>query len=282
MKLKSAAFRPSVAIELQYRRELLALINAMIKDYKGIIRIYSDKKEQVAIGADAKNTWLTTDVQARLDKLGKKWSKKFAEFADKKGKSFVDKILKQSDTQLLNTLKGMVAEQRLSLMGNSIPQPLQQSLNAHVAENISLIKSIPEQYLDRVQGSVTRIITTGGSIKQLTEEIMKYNGMSRRRAALIANDQTRKVFNSINLRRFEQIGIKKAEWVHSGGGKEPRPYHIRKWDGVSGKRDGHPNGLNGFIFNVDEPPVIDEKTGIRGLPAQLVNCRCVMRAVIDE
>ncbi|RIQ43658.1 phage head morphogenesis protein, partial [Bordetella avium] len=31
----------------------------------------------------------------------------------------------------------------------------------------------------------------------------------------------------------------------------------------------------------DNPPIIDKTTGERGLPGQLINCKCRMRPVID-
>jgi uncharacterized protein with gpF-like domain len=66
---------------------------------------------------------------------------------------------------------------------------------------------------------------------------------------------------------MQKIGIKKFKWRHSGGGAHPRPLHR--------------NVLNGNIYSFDDPPVIDEKTGQRGFPGQLINCRCVMISVIE-
>ena len=88
-------------------------------------------------------------------------------------------------------------------------------------------------------------------------------------------------FNTLSARRMASVGINKVRWIH-GFPKEPRPYHARVWDGKSGKKDGHPNGLNGFIFSLDNPPIIDEKTGERGLPGRLPFCSCRMEPVIDE
>ena len=53
--------------------------------------------------------------------------------------------------------------------------------------------------------------------------------------------------------------------------KEPRPHHITE----------APNGLNHGIFDLDDPPIIDPRTGERGYPGQLPYCRCVMCAVVD-
>lgn len=284
MILESKPLTPPKAIANVYGRDLINLIKAMIKDYKSILTIYKEKGDQVAIDADG--AWLTTDIQDRLSKLGKKWEKKFKEFANTQSPRVINKILKMSDTQLKSALAGFYSRERLELIGDVIPQPLQQTIKAHIAENVSLITSISSQYLERIQGAVTRSITGGGSLKQLTMEIYRYGDMELRRAKLIAVDQTRKVYSSINLRRFEQVGITKVKWLHTHGGKEVRPYHQRKWDGVSGLKDQHPNGLNNYIFDLNNPPVIQEAKGkqpeIRGFPGQLPFCSCIMRAVIDE
>ena len=172
-----------------------------------------------------------------------------------------------------------------SLAGSVIPRDMEQVIKASIMENVSLIRSIESKYFEQITGAVARSMQAGGSIKQLKQEILHYNGMTRRRADIIANDQSRKAYMSINLRNMAKAGIQKVEWVHSGGGYTVREYHYRKWDGVSGKDDGHPNGLNGFIFDIDKPPVIQEAKGkqqeIRGYPAQLPSCKCVMRAIVE-
>ena len=162
---------------------------------------------------------------------------------------------------------------------------------ASVYENVTLIKSLCDKFFEQITGSVVRSVQNGINIKQLTEEIFRYGEMTKKRARLIALDQTRKTYMAISRQNLKDAGFNKVMWRHSGGG-EPRPYHIRKWDGVSGKEDGHPNGLNGFIFDLNNPPVIEHayvtKTSKgtyrgerRGLPAELPNCKCVMVAILN-
>ena len=71
---------------------------------------------------------------------------------------------------------------------------------------------------------------------------------------------------NFNLDLYNQMGVKKFEWVHSHGAKEPRELHLR---------------LDGQIFDISNPPVIDNKTGQVGYPGQLINCGCVMKGVFD-
>jgi SPP1 gp7 family putative phage head morphogenesis protein len=75
------------------------------------------------------------------------------------------------------------------------------------------------------------------------------------------------MYNNLNASRMKAIGLNKYEWVHSGGGQRPREFH----------RDV----LNGQIFSLDDPPIIDEQTGERGIPSQLINCRCTMLPLLE-
>ena len=267
-----------------YARELMAMIREMAREFHDALAVYREKRDQITVD-DITGTWLTTDVEKRLKKLGDRWAERFKEYAEGKSPAMVKRILRQTDLQLKTTLKDWFSEERMTLISESVPTALKQSMKAHIAENVSLIRSIPAQYLERVQGAVTRAITGGVSYRQLVTEVARYQKMGLRRAELLAQDQVRKISTTLTVRRCEQVGIKRFMWVHSNAGKEPRPYHIRRWDGSSGKNNGHPNGLNGFLFDLAHPPVIQEAHGtqpeIRGYPAQLPYCRCQMVPVID-
>lgn len=280
MKVSSPFITPK-APEILYRNDLYKLVKAMIKDYKSVLTIYREKENQVAL--DAEGSWLTTDVMSRMDKLGAKWGKRFEEFAQTHSKKFVQKMLKLSNTQLKSMLKNWFSDERLELLGETIPVDLRQVVNANAAYNVSLISSIPIQYHDRIFGSLMRSITGGGSLKQLTIELNRYGVKSMKRAKLIAADQTNKVYQSITMFNCKRLGIQKMQWLHSHSDKDPRPLHIRKWDGKSSPDD--PNGLDGLIFDLDKPPLIQKAQGnlkaIHGYPKQLFGCSCLMRAVLE-
>lgn len=149
-----------------------------------------------------------------------------------------------------------------------------------IEANVNLIKTIPSQYFDKVQKAVEARTRGKMTRKALIQRIYNLGGITRRRAAMIADDQAAKACEAMMLARCRNAGVKRVVWLHTGTSVEPRDYHKRKWDGHSGKRNGRPNGLNGFVFNLNEPPVIDLKTGERGYPAQLINCRCSLAPVI--
>ncbi len=269
-----------MAIASKYAASLSLLVRDMVRDYYSVVKIYAKKKSQMKIAGDAES-WLSTDVEKRLKSLDKKWQDAFDKYADTQSKKVIEKVLKQTDLQLKETLKGYLAENMYVLVGQSVPTPLKQTLKIHTIENAALIKSIPAQFAERISGVVYRAITGESPINDVKRDLNKYGKMSMRRAKLVAGDQTRKAFTDIAVKRLEQVGVKKAKWLHTGAGKTFRDYHHRKWDGVSGLKDGRPNGLNGFIFSVNNPPVIDLKTGERGFPNRLPFCHCKMVAVVE-
>lgn len=278
VKLKPV--KPSRAVANRYARDIAVLIKAMVRDYWGLVVIYKDKRWQVS-GDDIGGVWLTTEIEKRFKTLGKKWQKEFEKFAEGKSKEVIAKILKQTDLQLKSSLKDYMASQYFMLIGETIPVSMRIMMKAQVAENVALIKSIPEEFKHRIEGAVYRAITGSGTLRNLRDEIAKYGDMSLRRAKLISSDQTSKIFSVLAMQRMKQAGIRRCMWVHTGRGKTHREYHKRKWDGVSGLKDGRPNGLNGFIFDMDNPPVIEQKTGQRGIPGELPFCHCEVAPVID-
>lgn len=150
-----------------------------------------------------------------------------------------------------------------------------------VEENVNLIKTIPQKYFDKIGDAVEKRARGRMTRNALIKRIKEVGGITQRRAEMIADDQTAKVTEHMMLARCRNAGIKKVMWMHSSISMKPRDYHKMRWDGHTGKRNGKPNGLNGYIFSIDNPPVIDKKTGERGFPAQLINCKCYLTPVIE-
>lgn len=140
---------------------------------------------------------------------------------------------------------------------------------ALIAENVSLIKSIPQQYFKDITGSVMRSITTGNGLADLLPAIKKYNRISERRVKNLSLDQTRKAYNAVNKQRMQSVGVKQFEWVHSGGGQKPRVSHMK---------------ISGMIFNFENLESEQSKLGVpkgdQGIPGYPINCRCTIVPVI--
>mgnify|MGYP001027400381 FL=1 len=210
-----------------------------------------------------------------ITKLSDKWFKLFSTVAYKIAMRFLNPLFKTTLMQVKNDVKGFQKE--ISIKPPIFTGKTKEVMKNGVNWNVSLIKSIPEQYHNKVSNIVMSSFQQGGqgafeiseAIKQdkrMMEEIRNAGYNAEKRAEFIAIDQTRKMTTNFNLDLYDQMGVKKFEWVHSRGAKEPRELHLK---------------LDGQIFDIDNPPVIDSKTGETGYPGQLIKCGCAMRGVFD-
>ena len=251
-----------------YVKELTKLTKKMTTECtKELAEIYKKLGYQVEFAEDES---ISSQVRIALNELQKKYGDKFSERAKELVKQLLKKTNKYSNMQINKALKDMLGDKAkgFALVGSAISPEKSEVMKAILFENVSLIKSIPDEYFKQITGAVARSIENGEGVKWLSKELMTYGAKSKRRADLIAQDQTRKAFTSINLRNFDECGIKKFKWLHSGGSREPREYHMEV--------------LNGQIFDLDTgAPNETGKSPDFIYPGQLPYCRCVMQAVLD-
>lgn len=278
----------NVGIQRWYIKELLKLVDKLTDSaLKEISPLFREYKDQITFSQDASiqsQPSISSQARIRLNALRKEYEKKF----NKQGATLAKKMLKKTNryarTAFWSSIQTMVnkevGQNTFTMSGSIISPEKEEAIKALLFDNVSYITSIQSEYFKQITGAVSRSIQAGLGITHIEKELMKYKGMTKRRARNIAEDQTRKAYNSINLRNMQETGVQEAEWLHSGGSQRPRDYHRTKWDGRSGLKDGRPNGLNGFIFRLDNPPVINLDTGRRGYPGDEPYCHCRMRPII--
>lgn len=147
-----------------------------------------------------------------------------------------------------------------------------------IAANVSLIRTIPPSMFPRIEGMVLRVFRGQSDRDGLIRWLNRAGGVSEARARMIADDQIAKASEAFLRLKWASQGVEFVRWVH-GSAFEPRSYHAAGWDGASGISDGCPNGLDGFVFRMDSPPVIDQESGERGFPAQLIGCTCHLEPI---
>lgn len=141
-----------------------------------------------------------------------------------------------------------------------IDQPwLQDQLKLFASQNTQLIRSLPAQELDQVAQIIERGLQEGSRFHSMTQEIQERFGITRRRAKLIARDQTSKLNASLTKLRQQELGVEEYVW-QTAGDERVRPSH-RAHDGKK--------------FHWDNPP---KDTGH---PSTDINCRCVAVPVLE-
>jgi uncharacterized protein with gpF-like domain len=271
------ALLPSVTIEAAYRRDIRVIILAM---HKAVVELMKEGFRQEPEFGHAMDAQIPVSFQYKSKDLQNRFDKILERAGRLAAIRFLDKQTKYAARSFIRSIRPLVESKEATLMlKGSVIEPVNAVYAEKViAENVALIRSIGSRYFDRIQKQVVSSLSKGGGgQKQVFDDLMKIKGVSERQAKLIARDQNAKVHGQLTVERMKAGGITKARWLHSSAGKVPREYHKTKWDGHSEP----PNGLDGYIFDITQPPVADTKTGERAFPSGLINCRCVAIPVIE-
>lgn len=259
----------------KYQKALLTLVRQMAKETKNAVTKLFESGTAEAFIEQQKIAATDESIASKARKITNALAAKFEQLFAMKAKDLAESMVNGAKKTSKSTLHASLAKLSggLSLKTGVVPKGMEDVSKAIIAENVSLIKSIPSQYFTDVTGAVMRSITTGTGISELVPKIQKYNGITERRAKNIALDQTRKAYNSINKQRMQSIGVKQFEWVHSGGGQHPRKSH---------------EAMSGNIYDFDDLPIINKEQvsagyegPTRGIPGQAINCKCTMVPVIE-
>jgi len=134
-------------------------------------------------------------------------------------------------------------------------------------ENMKLhIKGWAQDEIDTLRVKVNENVRKGIRYEELAKYIEKRYEATPQKALFIARQETRLLSTEMKKQKYEKAGITEFKWI------------ARKDDKV---REDHAE-LDGQIFRFDDPPIIDSRTGKRGLPGQSFNCRCAMRPIIGS
>lgn len=261
-QLKGKPLHMPVSAGEQYSRRLRKLVKLMTDETRReVMALFRSDDAREYFATDAN---IAIQFREMLSLITVRFETLFARHGENIAKAMIDRTDEAAKLQLQNSFNAFV--DAVTLRVDDMPAGMKEILAASVSENVDLIKSIPSQYLDKVKGAVMRSITTKeGGIGRLTEELQKYDGITKRRAGLIAMDQTRKAYQTVNLQRSRAAGVKKGIWVHTGGTKEPRKLH---------------KDYNGKEFNLAEGAPIGAN-GEYVQPGQEPFCRCTWIPIVD-
>ena len=256
---------PNARAELQYKRSLLALVRHCRGFIEGALpglRVHWPRPAESGDGvihAHDSAADLTAAIRAASRKLGNldAWAKRMVGIAVELNRDSVDERL----ARVIREAIGIDVARLLHANG-----PLLQSMQDATDRNIALIKSIPEQYFDRVLDTVSSGWTQGMRWESLVEQIQHDGDVTENRAKLIARDQTAKMNSAFNRERQQQVGIEEYEWQTSGDERV---------------RESHAE-VDGHVFRWDEPgPVAGSVAGEPCHPGEDIQCRCLAIPVVN-
>jgi SPP1 gp7 family putative phage head morphogenesis protein len=213
------------------------------------------KEAPPALLAEDATPW--QEMRKRFRKLAKQWIKRFDEAAPKIAEAYLKGSFKTTNSAMRMALKDAGLAVKFEMT-----RGMRDAFNASLAENIGLIKSIPEQYLQKVEGVVARGYASGRDLQAIIKGLRRLYPITQNRAILIARDQSNKANAVVTKARQLELGINKAQWKHSHGGKVPRPDHV---------------AADGRIYDVAKGCLI---SGERIWPGEKINCRCTSRSIL--
>lgn len=254
------AIEPNRGIEAWYRKKLQDLLqrcaNSMVRHVEAAWKAHTPS---VGFAHDAPTP--TVALNRALKRWGGLWQRKFNKMSLDLSRKFADKSFVTTDRTFSAALKKAGFTVPFAPSKGSV-----QAYHAVVHENVALIKSIPEQFLKDVTSSVWGSVMRGGDMGSLRKELQAKYGIAHRRASFIARDQNNKAKAVIENTRRRELGLQEAAWRHSGGGKVPRPHHL-KW------------GKEKKIYKLKEG-MYDPVAKRQVWPGTEPNCRCTSRAII--
>lgn len=128
------------------------------------------------------------------------------------------------------------------------------------------IKNMLQNTITNLRKEILEEIRNKGTAPQYLADILQNNyGFTQNKAVFIARNETSLVLANYSKARYNDLKIKKFKWQSAG---DIKVRHLHR-------------ELNNKIFSFDNPPIIDENTGFRGLPGETYNCRCVMVPIIE-
>lgn len=132
-------------------------------------------------------------------------------------------------------------------------------MEGFVAENVALIKAVPQDVATALEKVVTRGAASGHLWKDIAKDVDATFGAGRHRAALIARDQVGKFYGQVQGARQKELGVTRYIWRGVLDRRE-RPHHVAR---------------EGQIFSWDAPPE-------GGHPGEEILCRCTAEPVLSD
>ena len=259
---------PSKQLEVQYRRELIALLRYMLNI--ALEELREPEKINDALPDYFKN--LTAKMNRIFDRLD---SLDLSGIA-KAIASRVTNTANKTNAQRFNAQVSGAFGVDLKGVLTSSNQAVRDQLEIDKQISASLITNMATEFKQRISDTIMTSVQSGERSTNLISQIKEDYNVSENRAKLIARDQTSKSNGSLVRVRAEALGAKTYIWSGVADERE---------------RDSH-RVLNGMLCKMSDPTVYSDDNGKtwksrKSIGATLnhptvdVNCRCNMLPVVE-
>lgn len=144
-------------------------------------------------------------------------------------------------------------------------------MSAQVAENYTYnlkywVKNWQVNNIVKMRKDVAEMVKRGARIAEVKEYFIKQWHISENKAQFLARNEIGLASTAIKKYQYTQAGCTHFKWLPSAS-REKRELHKKYYN---------------KIFEFDNPPLIDEKLDIYGLPKQIWNCGCGIMPVVPK
>jgi len=189
-----------------------------------------------------------------------------AGFAKNTASQMVEKVGKNNKRRFDKTVEKVTG---VNLGGVVVSEGLSDFVELSINKNVSLIKSLPEEYLKSVETIVNNGVVNGTRYSEIAKQINAKVGSANSKLAgrikTIARNEVQTINSQISLRRNQALGIKKGIYVTSDD-ERVRPCHA--------ELDGKEYDLSKGAWSTKCQKFI--QPGITD-----INCRCSFKPVIE-
>jgi len=186
--LRGGVLNPNAAIEQQFTASILAMVRRMAEETKKtLLDVFADAAHDAMDagereGAIEGHSNISSQARIAMNQLVERYEPLFARIAKKATKRMMDRTIQNSRVTLGASLREISAS--VSIDAKSMSPALLDVITASTNEAVGLIKIIPTNYLQKVQGAVMRSITTGNGLKDLTPFLEKAYGQFYKHAKI--------------------------------------------------------------------------------------------------
>lgn len=246
------ALAANKAAELAFERHVIATFRGIHQGIMGMV-------DAEFLPASVQRSDARTTVKKANDLLNARLNKRVAKhLRDRVGPAY----------DLMAKRVGDKNAQALTMIGIPV-HDLGAGVAAKVAvareENLRLIEDAGRSYADDVRDVLTAPENEGLRVGELRDLLLERGSVNLARASLIAVDQTLKLAAAVSQARQTAAGVNSYRWSTSKD-ERVRPSHA---------------ALEGQIFDWDDPPVTDDRTGDTNHPGQDYRCRCIAIPMIQ-
>ena len=188
--------------------------------------------------------------------------KKFLETLQENWESAVDTMVFHDEVRTVlddagNEIKKTV--KNINVIDFELSEGQKEEISKTYTNNIRYyVKQFGDERIPIMRQKVQELVINGSRMVDVEKMLNNEFRIFGNKAKFLAQNETNIMLAELKKVEYQGMGFDKFIWRTITDGRE---------------RELHRH-LNGRVFRYDDPPIIDLRTGQRGLPGQTYNCRC--------